>query len=101
MSFAGNRERGSVNPTYIEPMISYNLESGWYADVDPQMTFDWTADTANAWTIPMGADVGKAFIIGSQNMSLQVGAYDLLKRPDGAPQWIMRVSVTFLFPAGH
>ena len=98
MSFAGNRERGSVNQTYIEPMISYNLESGWYADVDPSITYDWTADTANAWTIPMGADVGKAFKMGSQNLSLEVGAYDLLKRPDGAPQWIMRVSVTFLFP---
>jgi len=61
MSFAGNRKRGSVNQTYIEPQISYNLESGWYADVDPQMTYDWTADTANAWLIPMGADIGKAF----------------------------------------
>ena len=101
MSFAGNRKRGSVNQTYIEPMISYNFESGWYADVDPQMTFDWTADAANAWTIPMGADVGKAFNLGSQSLSLQVGAYDLLKRPDGAPQWILRVSITFLFPAGH
>ncbi len=101
MSFAGNRDRGSVNQTYIEPMISYNLESGWYADVDPQMTLDWTADAANAWTIPMGADVGKAFNIGSQSLSVQFGAYDLLKRPDGAPQWIARVSVTFLFPAGH
>ncbi|MGA7871356.1 MAG: hypothetical protein WCA22_10685 [Candidatus Binatus sp.] len=97
LSFAGNRERGSVNQTYIEPMISYNLESGWYADIDPQMTYDWTADTANAWTIPMGADVGRAFNIGSQSLSLQLGAYDLLKRPDGAPQWIARVSVTFLF----
>ncbi|MGC2442124.1 transporter [Candidatus Binatus sp.] len=101
MSFAGNRARGSVNQTYVEPMISYNLESGWYADIDPQMTYDWTADTANAWLIPMGADVGKAFNIGSQSLSLQAGAYDLLKRPDGAPQWIMRVSVTFLFPAGY
>ena len=101
MSFAGNRKRGSVNQTYIEPMISYNLESGWYADIDPQMTYDWTADTANAWLIPMGADVGKAFNIGSQSLSMQLGAYDLLKRPDGAPQWIMRVSMTFLFPAGH
>lgn len=101
MSFAGNRKRGSVNQTYIEPVISYNFESGWYADVDPQMTFDWTADAANAWTIPMGADVGKAFNLGSQSLSLQVGAYDLLKRPDGDPQWIMRVSVTFLFPSRH
>ena len=101
MSFAGNRARGSVNQTYIEPQISYNLESGWYADIDPQITYDWTADTVNAWLIPMGADVGKAFNIGSQSLSLQAGAYDLLKRPDGAPQWIMRVSVTFLFPAGY
>ncbi len=101
LSFAGNRERGSVNQTYIEPMISYNLESGWYADVDPAITYDWTADTANAWTIPMGADIGKAFKMGSQDLSLQVGAYDFLKRPDGAPQWIARVSVTFLFPHVH
>ena len=49
----------------------------------------------------MGADVGRAFNIGSQSLSLQFGAYDLLKRPDGAPQWILRVSMTFLFPAGH
>ncbi len=100
MSIAGNRERGSVNQTYIEPEVSYNFESGWYVDCDPSITFDWTADAANGWTIPMGADIGKALTIGSHSLSLQGGAYDLLKRPDGAPQWIMRVSVTFLFPTG-
>jgi hypothetical protein len=101
MSFAGTHSRGSVDQTYIEPEISYSLESGWYGDIDPQMTYDWTADTANAWLIPMGADVGKAFTIGTQSLSLQVGAYDLVMRPDGAPQWIMRASVTLLFPTGH
>ncbi len=101
MSFAGNRERGSVNQTYIEPEISYNSESGWYVQCDPAITYDWTAETANGWTIPMGADIGKAFKMGSQDLSLQVGAYDLLKRPEGAPQWILRVSVTFLFPHVH
>jgi hypothetical protein len=101
MSFAGNHDRGSVNQTYIEPEISYNFESGWYVQCDPQMTFDWTADAANAWTIPMGADVGRAFTMGSQDLSLQAGVYDLVKRPDGAPQWIFRVSATFLFPNRH
>jgi hypothetical protein len=101
MSFAGNHDRGSVNQTYLEPEISYNFESGWYVQCDPAITYDWTADTANAWTIPMGADVGKAFKLGSRDLSLEVGAYDLLKRPDGAPQWIARVSITFLFPSGH
>ena len=101
MSFAGNRERVSVNQTYIEPEVSYNFESGWYVDCDPAITFDWTADTANGWTIPMGADIGKAFTIGSHSLSLQGGAYDLLKRPDGAPQWIMRVSRNLPLPYGH
>jgi hypothetical protein len=101
MSFAGNRDRGSVNQTYLEPEISYSFESGWSVDCDPAITYDWTADTANAWTIPIGADIGKAFKLGSRDLGLQVGAYDLLKRPDGAPQWILRVSITFLFPKGH
>ncbi len=100
MSFAGNHARGSVNQTYIEPMISYNFESGWYVDCDPPMAYDWTAVTANAWTIPMGADIGKAFDIGSQSLSLQIGAYDFVKRADSVPQWIVRLSLTFLFPAG-
>jgi hypothetical protein len=98
MSFAGNRNRGSVNQTFLEPDISYNFENGWYVQCEPNITYDWTADAANAWIIPMGADIGKAFKIGSHALSLQIGAYDLLKRSDGAPQWIVRVSSTFLFP---
>jgi hypothetical protein len=101
MSFAGDRGRGSVNQTYIEPEVSYNSESGWYVDCDPQMTYDWTADIANVWVIPIGADVGKTFKIGTQNMGLQFGSYDLAKHPDGAPQWIIRVQLTLLFPTGR
>jgi hypothetical protein len=100
ISFAGNRARGSVNQTYVEPEVSYNLESGWYGDLDPPMTFDWTADAANGWTIPIGADVGKAINLGSHAMGLQLGAYGLLKRPGGTPQWIIRVQLTALFPTG-
>jgi hypothetical protein len=98
MSFGGNRARGSVNQTYVEPQISYNFESGWYVDTDPPMTFDWTADAANGWTIPVGADVGNAFKVEAEGLSFQIGAYDLAKRPSGAPQWIIRVQVTALFP---
>jgi hypothetical protein len=101
MSFAGNRDRGSVNQTYLEPEISYNFESGWYVQCDPPITYDWTADSANAWTIPMGIDVGRVFKVVSQDFSLQVGTYDLLKRPDSAPQWIVRVNLTLLFPRMH
>jgi hypothetical protein len=101
MSFAGNRDRGSVNQTYLEPEISYNFENGWYVQCDPPITYDWTADSANAWTIPMGADIGRVFKVSSQDFSLQVGTYGLLKRPDGALQWIVRVNLTLLFHRMH
>lgn len=81
MSFAGNRDRGSVNWTYIEPQVSYNFESGLYVQCDPAITYDWTADAVNAWTIPIGADIGKVFKMGSQDLSLQIGSYDLLLSP--------------------
>jgi hypothetical protein len=100
MSFAGNRDRGSVNQTYVEPEVSYNFKSGWYVDCDPPITFDWTADAANGWTIPMGVDIGKAFNLRMQAMSLQVGSYDFVKRPEGTPQWMIRVQLTLLFPTG-
>ncbi len=94
----GDRARGSVNQTFIEPDLSYNFESGWYVDSNPSITFDWTAAAADGWTVPMGVDIGKAFNIGSQATSLQIGSYDLVKRPTGNPQWIIRVQLTLLFP---
>ena len=98
LSFAGNRSRGSVNQTYIEPLVSYNFESGWSVQCDPAITYDWTADMSNAWNLPLGADVGKTIQIGARAISLQVGAYDYLKYPDGAPRWFARMQVTFMFP---
>ena len=100
MSFAGDRRRGSVNSTYVEPQVSYNLDSGWYGQIDPPISYDWTTNTDNAWVLPVGADVGKAFNIGSQAMSLQIGSYDFVKHPDGAPQWMIRAQLTLLFPSG-
>ncbi len=98
MSFAGNRERGSVNQTFIEPQISYNFESGWSVDSNPSITFDWTADSADGWTLPAGADIGKAFKLAERPMSLQVGAYDFVKHPKGAPQWMLRLQLTIMLP---
>ena len=100
MSFAGDRNRGSVNQTYIEPLISYNLDSGYYGQIDPPITYDWTAEKKDAWVLPIGADVGKPFNIGPQAMSLQIGSYDFLKHPEGGPQWMIRIQLTLLFPSG-
>jgi hypothetical protein len=49
MSFAGPQHRGSVNQTYLEPDVSYNLDNGWYGQIDPPISYHWTAEKRNAW----------------------------------------------------
>jgi len=97
-SFAGAHHRGSVNQTYIEPDISYNLDSGWYGQIDPPITYNWTAEKRNAWVLPIGADIGDVFQFGREQVGLQLGSYDFVKHPQGGPGWMIRVQVTLLFP---
>src|SRR5262249_48630059 len=39
-SFAGESDRDDVSQTTLEPVISYNFESGWYLSFDSTMTAD-------------------------------------------------------------
>jgi hypothetical protein len=96
-SFAGSH-RGAVNQTSVEPNVSYNFESGWYVLFDPSITYDWAATARDAWTLPIGLDVGKAMQIDAQSVTLQIGAYDAVKHPTDTTQWILRAQLTFQFP---
>jgi len=96
-SFAG-AHRTAVNQTSTEVNLSYSFESGWYVQFDPTITHDWSAAPHDAWTLPIGLDVGKVVKIGGQDLSLQIGGYDALRSPTGAPQWIIRAQITLLFP---
>jgi hypothetical protein len=100
-SFAGDPARDAVSLTSFEVLVSYNFHSGWYVQFDPVYSYDWTADARNAWTVPVGLDVGKVFSFAQRSISLQLGAYKLLERPDGAPDWIVRAQIQFSFPTGQ
>ena len=34
--------------------INYNLKKGWYITMQPILTANWKATTANVWTVPFG-----------------------------------------------
>jgi len=97
-SFAGESERNGVSQSTIEPVISYNFDSGWYLAFDSTMTADWNASAGKRWTIPVGMDAGKAFQIGKQSVSVQFGTYYNVERAEGAARWLVRVQVSFIFP---
>ena len=99
-SFAGDAARGAVNLTSLEVLVSYNFPGGWYIQFDSTNSYDWTADSRNAWTVPLGLDVGKVFDLGARSISVQLGAYKNVERPAGTPEWIVRAQILFQFSAG-
>jgi hypothetical protein len=97
-SFAGESGRAEVSQSTFEPVISYNFENGWFLAFDSTITADWNAPADKRWTIPVGLDVGKAFQIGKQSLSVQLGTYYNVERAEGAARWLIRFQVSLIFP---
>jgi hypothetical protein len=96
-SFAGQSSSADVSQSTLEPVISYNFQSGWFVAFDSTMTSDWKAPSDKRWTIPVGLDTGKAFQIGKQSLSLQFGTYYNIARGEGAARWLVRFQVSLVF----
>ena len=48
--------------------------------------------------MPIGGGVGKIFEIGKQSTALRAQAYYNVEHPDTAPEWSLRITLTFIFP---
>jgi len=83
----------------IQPLINYNLPTGWYLTSAPIMTADWTASHDNPWLVPIGGG-GKLWRLGKVGLPVntQIQAFCNAARPDFAPDWRLRLQLQFLFP---
>jgi len=84
----------------FQPIMVLLLKSipGAWIGYNNSMTYDWNADSDNAFTFPLGATVGKTFVFESGDfLDLSVGAYPLVVRPDGAPKWQLKLGVSYFF----
>jgi hypothetical protein len=97
-SIAGPNGRADVNQTLLQPFVNYNLSDGWYLTSSPIITANWSADSSQRWTVPVGGGVGKIFKIGGQPINASLQAYGNVERPSGGPDWAIRAQVQILFP---
>jgi hypothetical protein len=97
-SFAGESDRADVSQSTFEPVLSYNFDSGWYVDFDSTMTADWKAPSDKRWTVPVGLDAGKTFLIGKKSLSLQFGTYYNVERAEGVGEWLVRFQASLVLP---
>jgi hypothetical protein len=87
-----------VNVTAIQPFVNYNMKDGWYLSGAPVITANWSADSSQQWTIPIGGGVGKVFKIGKQHVNASLRAYHNLQSPRSGSDWQLQFQIQFLFP---
>lgn len=98
-SFGGRSGRGGTryNTFLMQPFVNYNFGEGWYVGSSPLITANWLERGSDAWTVPVGANVGRVIRLGRLPINLSVGAYYNVVRPDDGATWQLRTQVTLIF----
>jgi len=83
------------NAFYAQPFLSRTYAGGRTLGANLEMNYDWTQQQ---WKIPLNLTASQVTKIGSQMVSFGATARYYVARPDGAPEWGLRFTVTLLFP---
>ena len=104
-SFGGTSCLGGTryNTFLTQPFFNYNFGEGWYAGSAPIITANWLTAGNKAWTLPVGAQVGRVVKIGGKlPVNFLVGAYYNALRPQFGSTWQLRTQITLiLLSAGN
>ncbi len=85
------------NNFLMQPFINFNMKGGWYVGTSPILTANWLTAGNNAWTIPLGANVGRVIKLGKLPINLSGGAYANVVHPEFGSTWQLRTQITFIF----
>jgi hypothetical protein len=91
-SFAGDSDRSDVSQLIVRGAIRRELPNNWFFVSAPTVTANWNA-SGQKWLVPMGGGIGKVFSIRSDPWALSVQGYYNVVKPDGAPNWALRLSL--------
>jgi len=96
-SYAGKSDRPSVNVTTVQPFLTYLLGKGWAATFNTETTYNWQAVSSEKWTVPLAGAISKVVQIGGEFFNFGVAGVYYAERPAFAPEWEMRLNVTYVF----
>ena len=96
--FAGGENTPAINLLFAQPFINFNLKGGWALGTAPAFTANWTAESSQQWTVPLGMSISKVTVIGKQPLNLSIQYYHNVVRPDNAGSEQVRFLLVFLFP---
>jgi hypothetical protein len=99
-SFAGDDDRGDVSQLFMRGAFRWQLPDRWYFVSSPVVTANWNA-SGEKWLVPVGGGFGKVFNLNSDPWAISLQGYYNVIKPDGAPDWAVRLSVTAAIRLGN
>lgn len=85
----------SIDTVTIQPSLSYIFPTTTTLTLSADSVYDWRSAQ---YTCPLNTTVYQLVKIGDQPVNFGAGFRYYVARPEGAAQWGLRCSVTFLFP---
>jgi hypothetical protein len=96
-SVAGDDSTADVSQTFFQPFVSYSTPQATTFGLNAEASYNWTSDSL---TLPVNFTVNQLTTIGQQPIQVGGGIRYYIDKPAGGPDWGLRLSLTFLFPAG-
>jgi hypothetical protein len=95
-SFAGDDARRPVSNSFMQPFVSYTWKFGFSVTAQTETTYDWEA---KQWTIPVALGVSQVVRFGPLPVSFGLFGRYWADGNDAAPNWAIRVPITFVLPS--
>jgi hypothetical protein len=91
---------GGSNDSYYSALTSQyfyaiTLGNGWQLASSPVISYDWQADSDDAWAVPVGFGVAKTARIGNMPWKFQFQEQKYVVTPDTfGPDWLVKFTIT-------
>ena len=98
-SFAGDSSRSNTNQMNLQPIAAFFFGEGWSIGYSGNILANWTADSNNVWTVPLGLGVSKVAKFGKLPVKVGIAGQYMPIHPDAlGQQWNIQVSFTPVIP---
>jgi hypothetical protein len=100
-SVDADSSRPKVNALSLRPLVNINLPRGWFITSKPNILADWTASGDDRWLVEAGGGIGRVMRIGNFGITLESQFFGYPVKPDRAPSWATRFTITVTFRRGQ
>jgi len=96
-SFGGATNRADVSQLFLQPFFTFTTANAVTLGINSESVANWKAES-DTWTVPINFFVTKVATFGPFPGAYQFGFGYYVAKPDTAPDWQMRATITLLLP---